>query len=72
MFGRPGDGPGFFGRPKGLAVDRDGHVWVADTSMDRVQVFDHEGRVAAYFGIHGTLPGQFVLPTGIPSTRTTV
>jgi hypothetical protein len=30
-----------------------------------VQVFDHEGRVAAYFGMHGTLPGQFVLPTGI-------
>jgi len=33
--------------------------------MDRVQVFDQKGRLAGYFGMHGTLPGQFVLPTGV-------
>jgi len=38
---------------------------VADTSMDRVQVFDRQGRLAGYFGVHGILPGQFVLPTGV-------
>ena len=33
--------------------------------MDRVQVFDRKGQLAGYFGMHGTLPGQFVLPTGV-------
>ena len=29
-FGKNGDGPGYFARPKGIAVDSDGHIWVAD------------------------------------------
>ena len=38
-FGKAGDGPGYFARPKGIAVDGDGHVWVADGIQERVQVF---------------------------------
>ena len=29
-FGKTGDGPGYFARPKGIAIDGDGHIWVAD------------------------------------------
>jgi sugar lactone lactonase YvrE len=46
-------------------VDRDGHIWVADASQDRVQVFDQEGHLLAYFGESGKYPGQFSLPTGL-------
>ena len=30
VFGSAGDGPGHFSRPKGVAVDRAGHVYVVD------------------------------------------
>ena len=42
-FGKNGDGPGYFARPKGIAVDGDGHIWVADQMQDRLQVFNREG-----------------------------
>ena len=58
-FGKSGDGPGYFARPKGVAVDRDGHIWVADGMQDRVHVFNREGQLLIAFGGHGLLPGQF-------------
>ena len=51
--------PGIFGRPKGVAIDSDGHIWVADGVQDRVQVFNKEGQLLISFGGHGLLPGQF-------------
>ncbi len=39
---RNGDGPGYFSRPKGVAIDGDNHIWVADGMLDRVQVFNQE------------------------------
>ncbi|SDX08846.1 NHL repeat-containing protein [Amycolatopsis xylanica] len=44
-FGRAGGGPGQFSRPAGLAVDRIGQVWVADTGNDRVQGFNRDGKL---------------------------
>ena len=58
-FGKAGDGPGYFARPKGIAIDGDGHVWVADAVQDRVQVFTPEGELLIWMGKHGRLPGQF-------------
>ena len=49
-FGKAGDGPGYFARPKGIAVDSDGHVWVADAVQDRVQVFTPEGNLLIWMG----------------------
>jgi DNA-binding beta-propeller fold protein YncE len=42
-WGEPGEGPGQFNLPHGIAVDRDGHVYVADRENSRVQVFTPEG-----------------------------
>jgi DNA-binding beta-propeller fold protein YncE len=42
-WGEPGDGPGQFHVPHGLAVDRDGTVYVADRENSRVQLFDADG-----------------------------
>jgi sugar lactone lactonase YvrE len=58
-FGKAGDGPGYFARPKGVAIDGDGHIWVADGVQDRVQVFNKEGQLLISVGGHGLLPGQF-------------
>ena len=38
-FGTKGDGPGQFYYPYGIAVDRDGLVYVSDCFNDRIQIF---------------------------------
>jgi DNA-binding beta-propeller fold protein YncE len=43
-WGTPGSGPGEFQIPHGIAVDREGRVWVADRENSRLQIFDGDGR----------------------------
>ena len=64
-FGEEGDGPGTFARPKGVGVDRDGHIWVADALFDNIQVFAPDGTVLLVIGGRGTGPGEFWTPTGL-------
>jgi DNA-binding beta-propeller fold protein YncE len=42
-WGEPGDGPGQFHLPHGIAVDRQGTVYVADRENSRIQLFTSEG-----------------------------
>ncbi len=42
-WGEPGNGPGQFRLPHGIAVDRRGTVYVADRENSRIQLFDSEG-----------------------------
>jgi hypothetical protein len=58
-YGKNGDAPPNFARPKGIAIDSDGHIWVADGVQDRVQVFNKDWQLLITFGGHGLLPGQF-------------
>ncbi len=51
--------------PKGLAADRDGVLYVADSIFDNVQLFDREGRFLLTLGRRGTAPGEFWLPSGV-------
>ncbi len=46
-WGEPGNGPGQFNRPAGIAVDGDGDVYVADWHNHRVQVFSPQGEFLA-------------------------
>ena len=43
-WGGPGDGPGQFNLPHGIAVDRDSRVYLADRENSRVQIFDAAGK----------------------------
>jgi len=43
-WGTPGTGPGQFHLPHGIAIDRDGVVYVADRENGRLQRFDADGR----------------------------
>lgn len=42
-WGEPGTGPGQFNLPHGIAVDREGRVYVADRENSRIQVFGPGG-----------------------------
>jgi DNA-binding beta-propeller fold protein YncE len=46
-WGEPGDGPGQFYIPHGIAVDRDERVYVADRENSRIQVFTPRGELLA-------------------------
>jgi len=46
-WGAPGDGPGQFNIPHGIAVDRQSRVYVADRENSRVQVFTRDGELLA-------------------------
>jgi len=49
-FGRRGAGPGELRTPHGIAVDRDGRIYVADRENARLQVFGRDGALLAIWG----------------------
>lgn len=64
-FGRKGNAAGDFSRPRDVAVDSDGHIYVLDNQFENVQIFDAAGRLLLAFGGGGDRPGQLSLPSGI-------
>jgi DNA-binding beta-propeller fold protein YncE len=56
---------GYFWGPRGIAVDSNGRVFVADTGNKRIVVFDEEGNYITEFGTAGLDPGQFDEPVGV-------
>lgn len=64
-WGGHGEEPGEFLRPQGLAIDDQGHLWVADASNHRVQVFDisnDEPELVRVWGEAGRDFGQLSYP----------
>jgi sugar lactone lactonase YvrE len=57
--------PGDFGAPQGIAIDKDGNIYVTDTLNNRVEIFDADGNFISLFGKHGDGPGYFARPKGI-------
>jgi DNA-binding beta-propeller fold protein YncE len=55
-WGEPGDQPGQFNTPHSIAVDAQGHVYVADRGNRRIQVFDGEGKFLRQFTIDVPVP----------------
>jgi DNA-binding beta-propeller fold protein YncE len=58
-WGKFGTGDGEFDTPGGIAISRDGRVYVADQCNRRIQVFDTQGKFLAKWGQKGFEPGQF-------------
>jgi len=64
VFGERGLSAGQFNFPTGMATDRDGNLFVADTYNHRLQRITTTGGVAIVGG-RGPKPGQFMAPMGI-------
>ena len=63
--GSPGDGPGEFQNPTGVAVGPDGSIYVADYDLDRIQKFSESGEFLLSWGSSGTANDQFDSPNGL-------
>ena len=63
--GSYGTSVGQFARPKGIAVDRDGILYVVDSAFENVQMFDREGRTLMFFGGSYNGPGDMWLPAQV-------
>ncbi len=64
-FGSAGSGDVQFAKPAAMAVDGEGHLWVADTANNRVQELKSNGEFVAAFGKEGSGEVQFKQPAGI-------
>ena len=64
-FGTHGCGPGQFQRPRGIAVDGEGNIFVADSRNHCVQKFTAEGRFLVAVGSRGSGHLRFLAPMGI-------
>jgi sugar lactone lactonase YvrE len=58
-WGKSGGGDGELSWPGGIAVGKDGQVYVADQTNRRVQVFDGTGKFLFKWGAYGIGPGEF-------------
>jgi DNA-binding beta-propeller fold protein YncE len=67
--GMPGDAPGFFNRPTGVAIARNGDIFVSDghggDSNARVVKFSKSGKFLTAWGKQGKGQGEFDTPHGI-------
>jgi DNA-binding beta-propeller fold protein YncE len=64
-FGELGDGPGMIARSRGIALDREGHIYLVDAAFNNFQLFDQEGQLLLWVGQAGREAGQFDSPAGI-------
>jgi DNA-binding beta-propeller fold protein YncE len=62
-WGDQGTTPGHFLGPKGIAVDGDGFVYVADFGGDRIDKFTADGQLVLSWGVKGVEPGQLRAPS---------
>lgn len=64
-FGRRGGDVGCFTWPRGIAVNEEGEIVVADSSNHRIQVFDGHGEFVRQFGQYGQADGEFDCLAGV-------
>src|SRR5437660_852952 len=66
QFGSEGYDDGELKSPTGIALDRDGNIYIADTDTHSIQKFDKEGKFLARWGDEpGDAEGQFYYPRGL-------
>ncbi len=52
-------------RPKGVAVDSEGNVYVVESYFDRLLVYNKKGQFLMPIGGEGQMIGEFYLPAGV-------
>jgi DNA-binding beta-propeller fold protein YncE len=66
-FGSVGKQMGNFARPKEIAADAEGNVYVVDSAFGNFQVFNPDGELLLFAGERSErdAPGRYMLPSGI-------
>ena len=64
-WGEQGTGNGQFKIPDGIAIDKQGHVYVADMLNHRIQKFTPEGEYITQWGKQGFVEGEFNQPSSV-------
>lgn len=64
-WGSYGTAPGRLAYPRGIAVDKQGLIYVTNTGNDRIDVFDRGGKLLRSMGRSGRGSGQFDTPSGV-------
>jgi DNA-binding beta-propeller fold protein YncE len=64
-YGEMGAALGQLARPKGVAVDSEGHVYIVDAAFNNFQIFDRTGALLLFVGRLGLEAGEFYLPAGM-------
>lgn len=66
-FGSVGRQFGQFARPKEIAADREGNLYVVDTAFGNFQIFDQQGQLLLFVGERSERdgPARYMLPSGI-------
>jgi DNA-binding beta-propeller fold protein YncE len=64
-FGQRGLYVGQMVRPKGVAVDEEGNVYVVESYYDHLLVYDRSGQFLLGIGGTGAATGKFYLPAGV-------
>ncbi|NLH72422.1 MAG: ABC transporter permease subunit [Verrucomicrobia bacterium] len=57
------------GRPKGMGIDKDGHVIVVEPHYSRINHFTSEGVLVRQWGQRGTNAGQLAFPRAVAVNR---
>ncbi|MGH7259774.1 MAG: 6-bladed beta-propeller [Nitrospiraceae bacterium] len=66
VIGQEGMEDGEFKSPTGIALDKDGHLYVADTDNHSIQKFDKDGKfLARWGGEPSSQEGQYYYPRGL-------
>ncbi len=65
----PGDEKSILFGPTNVAIDREGKIYVSDSSGFAIKIFDAEGNHLQTIGDLGLQPGKFALPKGIGVDR---
>jgi DNA-binding beta-propeller fold protein YncE len=68
-FGSGGEGEGQFVWPVAVAVDRDENVYVADEWLNRILIYDKDGKFLRSWGQRGSGDGELTGPAGLAFTR---
>jgi secreted PhoX family phosphatase len=64
-WGTAGNGAGQLSDPAGIAIARNGHVFVVDHGNNRIEEFTPDGVYVTAWGTTGSGSGQFSIPHGL-------
>jgi DNA-binding beta-propeller fold protein YncE len=63
--GERGTFVGNMARPKGIAADEEGNIYVVESNFDHLLIYNSDGQLLLPIGGTGAKPGEFYLPAGI-------